>query len=263
MKVTTFLISKMDCPSEENLIRMKLDGLSEIKQLDFDIENRKLTVYHIHDNPEIEERLNDLNLGSKLLKTHETDKAEIKEQKSQTKLLWAVLLINFSFFLIELITGIFSKSMGLVADSLDMLADSFVYILSLWAVGAALSRKKLVARLSGYFQIVLASLGIVEVIRRFIFSENTPDYKTMIVVSLFALAANAVSMLILQKTKSKEAHITASKIFTSNDIIINIGVIIAGFAVMLTNSMLPDLIIGMIVFVIVVQGALRILKFGK
>jgi Co/Zn/Cd efflux system component len=32
--------------------------------------------------------------------------------------------------------------MGLVADSLDMLADAFVYGLSLFAVGAAVSRKK-------------------------------------------------------------------------------------------------------------------------
>ncbi len=36
----------MDCPSEENLIRMKLDGISSIVNLGFDIPNRKLTVFH-------------------------------------------------------------------------------------------------------------------------------------------------------------------------------------------------------------------------
>ena len=43
MKKTIFEITKMDCPSEENLIRMKLDGMSSIANLDFDIPNRKLT----------------------------------------------------------------------------------------------------------------------------------------------------------------------------------------------------------------------------
>jgi len=42
---TIFKISKMDCPSEENLIRMKLDEIPGIKKLEFDIPDRKLTVY--------------------------------------------------------------------------------------------------------------------------------------------------------------------------------------------------------------------------
>jgi len=46
MQKTIFEITKMDCPSEENLIRMKLDAISSIVNLDFDIPNRKLTVFH-------------------------------------------------------------------------------------------------------------------------------------------------------------------------------------------------------------------------
>ena len=60
-----------------------------------------------------------------------------------------------------------------------------------------------------------------------------------------------------------EAHMKASMIFTSNDVIINTGVIVAGVLVLLTQSKYPDLIIGAIVFLIVVRGAFRILKLGK
>ena len=42
--------------------------------------------------------------------------------------------------------------MGLVADSLDMLADSFVRI-SLFAVGGTVIKKKRIARIAGYFQL--------------------------------------------------------------------------------------------------------------
>lgn len=188
----------------------------------------------------------------------------IKENSEvQSRLLWTILIINLSFFLIEITTGLLSGSMGLVADSLDMLADASVYGLSLWAVGSGLARKKSVARFSGIIQFVLAGLGIFEVIRRFMVVDTVPDFKTMIIVSILALVANSICLYLLQRSKSEEAHMKASMIFTSNDVIINSGVILAGVLVLLTNSKYPDLIIGGIVFIIVVRGAIRMLKLGK
>ena len=55
----------------------------------------------------------------------------------------------------------------------------------------------------------------------------------------------------------------ASVIFTSNDVIVNIGVILAGAIVYFTNSKYPDLIVGSIVFILVAKGAIRILKLSK
>lgn len=251
----------MDCPSEENLIRMKLDGVLEVANLDFDIPNRKLIVFHTEQTDQIEKSINELNLGGKIISTEVTDQLEFKKNTNQKKLLWTVLGINFSFFLIEMSTGLISKSMGLVADSLDMLADSFVYGISLLAVGRTLIRKKQIAKLAGYFQILLAIIGFVEVLRRFFGVEKLPDFSTMIIISIFALIANGICLYLLQKSKSKEeAHMKASMIFTSNDVIINLGVITAGFLVSCMNSNKPDLIIGTVVFVLVIQGAIRILK---
>ncbi|MFT7900683.1 cation transporter [Tenacibaculum ascidiaceicola] len=264
MYKTIFEITKMDCPSEENLIRMKLDGISGIANLKFDIPNRKLTVFHNEEVDLIEKSVIELNLGGKRVSTEKTSQTDFEENTNQKKLLWAVLGINAAFFIIEMTTGIISKSMGLVADSLDMLADSFVYGISLFAVGGTLTRKKRIAKLAGYFQITLALLGFVEVLRRFFGAEKLPNFSTMIIVSVLALIANGICLYILQKSKSKEeAHMKASMIFTSNDIIINLGVITAGVLVHWLNSNKPDLIIGTIVFVLVIQGAFRILKLSK
>ncbi len=264
MRKTTFEITKMDCLSEENLIRMKLDGISSISNLDFDIPNRKLTVFHSGEIDQIEKSVIELNLGGKKISTEETNQIEFKENASQKKLLWSVLAINFVFFIIEMTTGIISKSMGLVADSLDMLADSFVYGISLFAVGGTIIKKKRIAKIAGYFQITLAVIGFVEVLRRFFGDEKLPNFSTMIIVSIFALIANGICLYILQKSKSKEeAHMKASMIFTSNDVIINLGIITAGLLVNWLNSGKPDLIIGAIVFVLVIQGAFRILKLSK
>ncbi|WP_205635376.1 cation transporter [Flavivirga aquatica] len=264
MYKTIFKITKMDCPSEENLIRMKLDGISSIVNLDFDIPNRKLIVFHNGEIDQIEKSLIELNLGGKKISTKQTDQKDFKENANQKKLLWFVLVINFAFFIIEMTTGLISKSIGLVADSLDMLADSFVYGISLFAVGGTLIKKKRIAKLAGYFQITLAIIGFVEVLKRFFGDEKLPDFSTMIIVSIFALMANGICLYILQMSKSKEeAHMKASMIFTSNDVIINLGVIIAGVLVNWLNTNKPDLIIGTIVFVLVIQGAFRILKLSK
>lgn len=264
MQKTIFKISKMDCPSEENLIRMKLSEFQTIKNLEFDIPNRELAIFHNDTIDNIEEALHQLQLGSQKISTNFTEQNSFEEIGNQKRLLWWVLGINFTFFLIEITTGWLSKSIGLIADSLDMLADAFVYGLSLLAVGGTLIKKKRVARMAGYFQITLAILGFVEVLRRFFGVEQLPDFSTMIIVSIFALLANTICLYLLQQSKNKEeAHIQASMIFTSNDVIINIGVIIAGTLVYYLNSNLPDLIIGTIVFVLVIQGAFRILKLSK
>jgi Co/Zn/Cd efflux system component len=264
MQKTIFEITKMDCPSEENLIRMNLDGISSIENLEFDIPKRKLTVFHQGEIEAIEKSVVDLNLGGRKISTEQTDQSVFTEHTHQKKLLWSVLAINFAFFLIEMTTGIISKSMGLVADSLDMLADSFVYGISLFAVGGTIYRKKRIAKWAGYFQIILAIIGFVEVLRRFFGVEKLPDFSTMIIVSILALMANGICLYLLQKSKSKEeAHMKASMIFTSNDVIINLGVIAAGLLVHWLESSTPDLVIGTIVFVLVVQGAFRILKVSK
>jgi len=264
MNKSIFEITKMDCPSEENLIRMKLDEISSIVNLDFDLVNRKLTVFHSGETDQIEKSVIALNLGGRKISTEQTDQTAFKENSNQRKLLLSVLAINFTFFIIEMTTGIISKSMGLVADSLDMLADSFVYGISLFAVGGTVIKKKKIAKIAGYFQIALAIIGFVEVLRRFFNNEQLPSFSTMIVVSIFALIANGICLYILQRSKNKEdAHMKASMIFTSNDVIINLGVIIAGFLVNWLNSNKPDLIIGTIVFALVIQGALRILNLSK
>src|SRR5690606_19386881 len=124
---TEFRIMKMDCPSEEQLIRMKLQNFDNIKLLEFDIPNRKLNVYHYGNAEHIIKTSEQLNLSTTLITTEEKEDNNEEEDKMQNKLLWKVLIINISFFRIELLYRLVSVSRGLKADSLDMLADSIVY----------------------------------------------------------------------------------------------------------------------------------------
>lgn len=264
MNKSTYNIAKMDCLSEENIVRMKLESLHNVKGLNFETPQRKLYVMHEDDAASITAAIDSLRLNSSFINTQKIDEAEAllfsNTAGQQRKLLWQVLAINFFFFLVEMISGFISGSMGLVADSLDMLADSIVYGLALFVVGKALFQKRRIAKVSGYLQFLLATVGIIEVVRRFLGFEEVPNFKTMIIISILALLGNALTLYLLQKSRNKEAHIKASTICTSTDVITNAGVIVAGILVYFTASNLPDLIIGAIVFVLVGIASYRILK---
>ena len=276
MKKAIFIIKEMDCPSEKQMIKMKLSEIKYISNLDFDLPNRKLTILYDGDFSIIKKNIDSLGFGSKVIENVEaklskydknlleiTDEVKKSNDLIDKKLLWAVLIINLSFFILEVIFGFIANSMGLVADSFDMLADAVVYGLSLYAISRTIRTKKRVAGMSGILQLLLASFGFIEVIRRLIGSEAVPNSMFMIVVSIFALIANSSCLILLNKSENKEVHIQSSQIFTSNDVIANIGVIVAGILVIIFNSKMPDLIIGAIIFGIVFRGSIKILKLSK
>jgi cation transport ATPase len=129
MDKTTFEITKMDCPSEERLIRMKLDNFSNIKNLDFDLEKRRLTVYHNGLTNEIEKSIDDLKLNSKRIGTEKiTTDIKIENQKNERQLLWTVLLINFGFFCSREYNGTYFKINGTCSRQLGHVGRRF----SLW-----------------------------------------------------------------------------------------------------------------------------------
>jgi Co/Zn/Cd efflux system component len=263
MKKTTFHISKMDCPSEERIIRMKLEDTS-VKEMTFDIPNRLLTVYHDSEPQYILDKLVPLNFGTTLKDSvlTETNSFAGKDDASESKVLKILLAINATMFVLEFATGILADSLGLVSDSIDMLADALVYGLSLYAVGKAIGHKKFAAKMSGYFQLLLAIGVCAEAVRRFIYGAE-PESGFMIAVSAIALAANVSCLLLLSKHKEGEVHMKASWIFSANDVIANVGVIVAGILVMLTKSSIPDLVVGIIVAGVVARGAFSILNLSK
>ncbi len=265
MKLTSFHIPEMDCSSEEQMVRMRLEGVNGVNALEFDLPGRRLDIYHDTTADALAELLKPLNLGARQTAHEENVSAPDGDRSAMADrrpLMWA-LAINLTLFFGELAAGLVSGSMGLVADSLDMMADALVYALSLAAVGGSAARKNSLAASSGYLQVGLALFGLAEVIRRFVAATEAPDVGFMIVVSLVALAANVATLLVLRQTSRGEAHIEASWIFTSNDIKINALVIVAGVLVWWSSSRLPDLIVGGLIFLIVANGARRILALSR
>ncbi len=175
------------------------------------------------------------------------------------KVLKILLAINAFMFIAEITLGILSESTALIADSLDMLADATVYGIALYAVGRSALVKIKAAHISGVFQVLLGVLVSADVIRRLIYGSE-PESLLMIFVGIVALAANVICLMLISKHKEGEVHMRASWIFSKNDVIANLGIIISGGFVYLLDSRFPDLIIGIIISIIVIRGGIHIIK---
>jgi Co/Zn/Cd efflux system component/copper chaperone CopZ len=266
---TTLRVPGMDCPTEEQLVRMALAELPAVAELEFDLADRRLTVVHRSPADRVLAALAPLGFGARVEASEPTtplppptpghgEDAAARERR----VLLAVLAINAAMFVVELAAGLWAQSTGLVADSLDMLADASVYAIALLAVGGAHASQRRSARVSGWLQLALAGLVLVEVARRAT-QGSEPISGTMVAVGLLALAANLTCVVLLSRYRTGGVHLRASWIFTTNDALANAGVIAAGILVAVTGSALPDLLIGTAIAVLVASGALRILRMSR
>lgn len=186
---------------------------------------------------------------------------EIKDA-SQKRVLYWLLGINATMFFVEMTVGILADSTALIADSMDMLADAVVYGIGIYAVGKSILHKAKAAQISGYFQLLLGVIILIDITRR-LFLGSEPISSLMIGMGFIALIANVACLMIIRNHENDEVHMRASWIFSANDVIANMGVIIAGVLVVWLDSRIPDLVIGCIVSIVVLRGAWMILKDAK
>lgn len=186
--------------------------------------------------------------------------AEASELERQTLL--TLMVINGVMFIAEALAGWWGESTGLLADSLDMLADASVYGVALYAVGRSRRLQSNAATASGVVQISLGLGVLVEVVRRFVYGSE-PVSILMMTLGAVALVANVSCLLLLAKHRRGGIHMRASWIFSTNDVIANLGVIISGGLVMYFGSRTPDLLIGTLISGFVLRGGIQILREAK
>ena len=185
-----------------------------------------------------------------------------RRNAAERRTLALVLGINCAQVVVAGAVGIAANSAGLLGSALDNLADAGVYTVSLYAVGRTVVAKSRAASLSGVLLIVLA-LGLLgEVLRRFLASAE-PIGLAMILAAAANAVTNVVNLQLLRKHRERGVHLKASWIFTTNDMWANAGIVVSGVAVMVLNSPLPDLLIGLVVAGIVLKGGWDILQEAR
>lgn len=175
------------------------------------------------------------------------------------KVFWFVLLINFIMFLVEFWQGYVSHSNALLSDSLDMLGDAIVYGISLYVIAMSQKIKAKVSLLKG---LVMGALGLwvlFEAISK-IFYPIVPIGETITMIGLLALVANVVSFLALVRYRNNDLNVKSAWICSRNDIVANLGVIMAGLLVIRFNSIWPDVAVGLAISFMVIYSSAQIVK---
>jgi len=180
----------------------------------------------------------------------------------ERRTLWILLAINGAMFLVEAVAGWLADAAGLVADSLDMLADASVYGIVLYAVGRSRRLQANAAFASGVVQIALGAGVLLEVGRRLVYGSE-PVSALMMLVGGVALVANITCLVLVARHRDAGVHMRASYIFSANDVVANVGVIVSGALVLLLGSRLPDLVVGAVIAVVVVRGGIEILRQAR
>jgi|TARA_B100002019_G_scaffold292350_1_gene315173 cation diffusion facilitator family transporter len=165
-------------------------------------------------------------------------------------------------FFVEFIAGWLAQSSGLIADSLDMLADTLVYAVSLYAVGKAIKYKANAAIFNGTLQTLLALLVLADVLQRLLFGSQ-PNANMMLWIAGLALVVNIACFALLYSSRNGDINIRASWICSRNDMLMNTGVIISALLVAQLNMAWPDLVIATVIALVVLRSAIRIIRDAR
>ena len=177
--------------------------------------------------------------------------------------LWWVVVLNIGFGLLEIVGGFLAKSQALKADALDFLGDGSISFIGLLALGWAASTRARVALTQGIF---LGALGlwVIGMAAWRALNAIPPEAELMGGIGIAALAVNVTAALILARFREGgDAQARAIWLFSRNDALANIAVIVAAALVFTLDSAWPDIIVAGGIALLFLQSAWEIIHDAR
>ncbi len=178
------------------------------------------------------------------------------------KILWIALILNFSMFVVELLYGFKSHSSALIADSLDFFGDSFNYALSLFVINMSGRIRSRASQVKAVFMI-LVGIWVLGHVAWGLIQSTMPKHETMAAIGVLALLVNFFVAITLYRYRSGDSQMQSVWICTRNDVMGNVGVILAGLAVYFTNSRWPDVIVAVALGYLGILSGITIFKLAQ
>ena len=183
-------------------------------------------------------------------------------RERQSKTLVIVLILNTAMFGVEFTAGLLSGSIALIADSLDMLGDALVYGFSLYVVGRPSVWKTRAALVKAAVMGLFGVFVLGQVIYK-IAVPQVPAYETMGVIGTVVLLTNALCLALLWRHRAEDINMRSVWMCSRNDLIANVGVLIAALAVWVLGSGWPDVIVGAIICVLFLRSSLVVTREAR
>lgn len=192
----------------------------------------------------------------------ETPPAGTHLSAAYRRALWAVVLINLGYGVVEVGAGFVAGSQALKADALDFIGDGLISFLGLLAIGWSLAWRARSALLQGVF-LALLGLGVLLNTGYRVLVLNQPEAELMGVFGALALVANVAAAVVLLPHRAGDANARAVWLFSRNDALGNLAVVVAAGLVYLTRSPWPDLGVAVIIAGLFLHSAWSIIRDAR
>lgn len=176
--------------------------------------------------------------------------------------LWLVVLINVGYGVAEIIAGFVAGSQALKADALDFMGDGLITFLGLLAVGWSLTWRARSALIQGVFLGLLGAGVLLNTAYR-VLVLNRPEAEIMGVFGVIALIANVIAAFLLVPHRGGDANARAVWLFSRNDALGNVAVVVAAGLVAWTNTAWPDLVVAVIIAGLFLQSSWSIVRHAR
>ena len=179
-------------------------------------------------------------------------------RESHGRVLWIVLAINAVMFVVEGVAGVLAHSTSLLADALDMLGDALVYAFSLFVLARSVRWQAGAALVKGGFMLAFGVAVLAEAAYKAL-NPVMPSVETMGIIGAIALFANVICFSLLYRHRADNLNMSSTWLCSRNDLIANVGVLVAAGAAYLLASRWPDIIVGTIIAGIFLKSAIEVL----
>ena len=176
----------------------------------------------------------------------------------QRRVLWLVLAINAVLFVLEFSVGWWSRSVALLADSLDMFGDAVVYAFSLWVLHRGVRWRARAALAKGGIQLLFGLFVLGQAVWQAT-AGSTPEAGAMGVMGIVALAGNLWAFRLLWAHRSDDLNMRSTFLCSRNDLIANSAVIGAAGLVWFLDSVWPDVIVGVAIAALFLRTAAQVI----
>lgn len=168
-----------------------------------------------------------------------------------------VALLNLGYFGVEFAVAIAIGSVALFADSIDFLEDASVNLLILVALGWSASKRRLAGIALAGLLLVPGIAAIWTVADKVLSADaSVPDPTLLTLAGTGALLVNATAAYLLARVRHHGGSLTLAAFLSArNDVLANIGIIAAGFATAATNSIWPDVVVGLAIAMLNIGAA--------
>jgi cation diffusion facilitator family transporter len=182
-----------------------------------------------------------------------------KLQKQQSHVLWIVLVINAVMFFVEFSAGLWANSLSLTGDSLDMLGDALVYGTSLYVITRGRKAQAKTALLKSGIMFLSAIAVFARAFYQ-LWAGVVPEVKLMSLVGVLVLVANLTCLFLLSRHREDNLNMSSVWLCSRNDIIANVSVLIAAGVGAFTDSLIPDLMVGLLITFVFAKSASKVLS---